>query len=49
MYQQNSASGKGVDSAIVWMYITLVVIGILSIFAATYRDGDNVLQGFLSL
>jgi rod shape determining protein RodA len=49
MYQQNSASGKGVDSSIVWMYIALVVIGILSIFAATYRDGDNVVQGFISL
>jgi rod shape determining protein RodA len=49
MYQQNSASGKGIDSSIVWMYIALVVIGILSIFAASYREGDDIVNGFLSL
>jgi rod shape determining protein RodA len=49
MNQQNSVIGKGVDWVIVWLYIALVMIGVLSIFAATYRDNDVVLTGFLSL
>jgi rod shape determining protein RodA len=49
MNQQSSAIGKGIDWVIVWIYIALVFIGILSIFAATYREGDNIIQGFLSL
>ncbi len=49
MNQRNPAISKGVDWLLVWLYIILTSIGIASIFAATYREGDNVLQGFLSL
>ena len=34
---------------LIWLYIILVSIGILSIFAVTYREGDPILQSFLSL
>ena len=47
--EQHSTLSKGVDWVLVWLYIALVVIGLLSIFAATYREGDPVMQSFLSL
>jgi len=31
------------------MWLILSVIGVMSIFSASYRDGDNILQGFISL
>ncbi len=49
MSQRNSVISKGVDWSLVWIYLILCLVGIMSIFAATYREGDNVLQGFLSL
>jgi rod shape determining protein RodA len=49
MNLNNPAISKGVDWLLVWIYIALVSIGILSIFAATYRDQDDILTGFLSL
>src|SRR5882757_211633 len=49
MTQRNPAISKGVDWLLVWLYIMLCSIGIASIFAATYHEGDNILQGFLSL
>ena len=48
MNQRNPAISKGIDWLVVWLYIALVFIGIMSIFAATYREGDNVIQSFLS-
>ena len=39
---------RGVDWALVLVYVILVVTGIASIFATTYRD-ENILNGFLSL
>lgn len=39
---------KGIDWLLVIAYVILVLTGITSIFAATYRD-ENILQGFLSL
>jgi rod shape determining protein RodA len=39
---------KGVDWTLVLVYVILVMTGIASIFAATYRD-ENILNGFLSL
>lgn len=38
---------KGIDWVLFWIYFVLACIGIVSIFAATYRN-ENVLQGFLS-
>lgn len=39
---------KGIDWVLVIAYVVLVITGITSIFAATYRD-ENILQGFMSL
>lgn len=49
MNQRKPEISKGIDWLVVWLYIALVLIGIMSIFAATYREGDSVMQGFLSL
>ncbi|MDI3318494.1 rod shape-determining protein RodA [Pinibacter soli] len=48
MNQHNPEISKGIDWLLVWLFIILSGIGIMSIFAATYREGDNVLQSFLS-
>jgi rod shape determining protein RodA len=39
---------KGIDWAVVLVYVILVIAGIASIFATTYRD-ESLLNGFLSL
>ncbi|MGN6434878.1 MAG: rod shape-determining protein RodA [Agriterribacter sp.] len=44
----NSEISKGIDGLILWLYIILCLIGITSIFAATYRDGDDIIKSFLS-
>ncbi len=31
----------------IWLYLALVAIGLLSIFSVTFREGDNVVQSFL--
>jgi rod shape determining protein RodA len=49
MNQRNPAISKGIDWPLVWIWGILCCIGVTCIFAATYRDGDNVLQGFISL
>lgn len=47
MNQQNPAISKGIDWSLVWIYLLLVAIGLTAIFAATYKEGDPVLQSFL--
>ncbi|HLK29674.1 MAG TPA: rod shape-determining protein RodA [Puia sp.] len=49
MNQRNPAISKGIDWPLVWIWAILCCIGITCIFAATYRDGDSVLQSFISL
>src|SRR5688572_4875081 len=49
MSQRNAAISKGVDWLMIWLYMALVAIGILSIFSVTYREGENVIDGFLKL
>jgi rod shape determining protein RodA len=49
MNQRNPTISKGIDWLLVWLYVILTCIGIASIFATTYREGDNVMQSFLSL
>jgi rod shape determining protein RodA len=49
MSNKNPAISKGVDSSLVWLWLILCCIGVVSIFAATYRETDNILQGFISL
>src|SRR5687767_4196773 len=49
MSQRNPTISKGVDWIMIWLYMALVAIGILSIFSVTFREGENVLDGFLKL
>lgn len=39
---------KGVDGLVLWLYVLLCGIGITSVFAATYHEGDNIVRSFLS-
>jgi len=47
MNERNPAISKGVDWSLVWIYLLLIAIGLTAIFAATYREGDPVVQSFL--
>src|SRR5450432_1171541 len=49
MNQRNAVISKGVDWSLVWIWFILCGLGIMSIFAASFRDGDNAVQGFISL
>ena len=49
MNQRKPEISRGIDWLVVWLYITLALIGIMSIFAPTYREGDSQIQSFLSL
>jgi len=49
MTQRNTTITKGSDRSLIGLWFILSAIGVISIFAATYRDGDNILQGFISL
>ena len=49
MNHRNASISKGVDWVIIWLYVALVAAGILSIFSVTYREGEDVLDGFLKL
>lgn len=46
--RQNAEISKGLDWVTVWLYVAVCIIGIISIFAATYRN-ENIIQGFFSL
>jgi rod shape determining protein RodA len=48
MAVRNPEISKGVDWVLIWLYIIISMIGIMSIFAATYRD-ENVLRALFSL
>ncbi len=47
MSQRNPAISKGVDWVLIWLYLALVAIGLLSIFSVTWREGDSVVQSFI--
>lgn len=49
MSQRNPTISKGVDWSLVWIWFILCAIGVTSIFAASYHEGENVIQGFISL
>jgi rod shape determining protein RodA len=48
MARNNPGISKGVDWSLVWLYLLLVSIGIMAIFAATYREGDPMVSSFFS-
>ncbi|MBK7561016.1 MAG: rod shape-determining protein RodA [Chitinophagaceae bacterium] len=47
MNQRNPAISKGIDWSLAGIYVLLVGIGLTAIFAATYKEGDSVIQSFL--
>lgn len=47
MNQRNPAISKGIDTSLIWIFMLLVGIGLTAIFAATYKEGDPVMQSFL--
>jgi rod shape determining protein RodA len=47
MKERNPTITKGIDASLIWIYLLLVAIGIIAIFAATYKEGDPLIQGFL--
>ena len=49
MSQRNPAISKGIDWVLIWLYVALVAIGILSIFSVTYREGESVIDGFFKM
>lgn len=50
MSRRNNSVGlsKGIDSSLIWLYLLLVMVGIVAIFAVTYKEGDPVVASFLS-
>ncbi len=49
MSTRNPSISKGIDWIMIWLYIALVAIGILSIFSVTYREGENIIDGFFRM
>lgn len=47
--QRNPAISKGVDWTLIWLYMILVTIGLLSIFSATYNENSSLLQSWINL
>ncbi len=46
MTQKNPEISKGIDWNLIGLYVVLSLIGIIAIFAATYRDTDPIIQSF---
>ncbi|MDB5192310.1 MAG: rod shape-determining protein RodA [Segetibacter sp.] len=47
MRNQNTIT-KGIDWSVIWLYIALVIIGLMSIFANEYKEGESIIQPILS-
>jgi rod shape determining protein RodA len=48
MNRNNVGLSKGIDVMMIWLYLLLVSIGILAIFAVTYREGDPIVASFFA-
>jgi rod shape determining protein RodA len=46
--QRNPAISKGIDWSLIWIYFVLIIIGLLAIFGATYKEDDPILQTFIN-
>src|SRR5215207_1090995 len=44
----NRGISKGIDVSLIWIYLLLVCVGIMAIFAVTYKEGDPVISSFFS-
>lgn len=47
MRPQQGTISKGVDWSLFWILLALSVIGLLAIFAATYREGDPIISSWI--
>lgn len=47
MSRNQPTISKGIDWSLIWMYFILSAIGIMAIFAVTYKDGDPIMSTFL--
>lgn len=47
MNQRQPEISKGIDWSPVWLWALLCLIGVIAIFGATYREGDNITQALL--
>jgi rod shape determining protein RodA len=47
MINDNTIS-KGIDWLMVWLYIALVLIGVMMIFANEYKEGESIVQPILN-
>ena len=47
MNQRKPEISKGIDWVPVWLWVLLSLIGVIAIFGATYREGDNIAQNLL--
>jgi rod shape determining protein RodA len=48
MSKSKGSISKGVDGLTIWLYLLLVCIGLIAIFAVTYKEGDAVISSFFS-
>ncbi|MFI5129993.1 MAG: rod shape-determining protein RodA [Chitinophagales bacterium] len=48
MNQRNPAISRGIDWSLIWIFFVLVIIGLLAIFGATYKEDDPILQSFIN-
>ncbi|HMU45529.1 MAG TPA: rod shape-determining protein RodA [Chitinophagaceae bacterium] len=47
MTHQTQGISKGIDRSLVVIYLLLVAIGLTAIFAATFKEGDPIIQSFI--
>lgn len=47
MTQRDPAISKGIDWSLVGIYLLLVTIGLTAVFAATFKEGEPIIQSFL--
>ena len=47
MYQKTPTITKGIDWVLVWLYLLLVIFGLVCLFTVEYKFGDDVVQTFL--
>ncbi len=46
MNEHNPTISKGIDWTLAWIYLLLVAVGIIAIFAVTYKESDPIVQSF---
>ncbi|MER3498231.1 MAG: cell cycle protein [Chitinophagaceae bacterium] len=48
MAERNPTISKGIDTSLIWIYLILVAIGLIAVFAVTYKEDDPIIQSFLN-